>query len=136
MPASTNERRDEVLRISQRFDDRLRLARASELALCGRLLEAEALLCSGNLPMSDDELDLLARIHVKQGQFDLARRRWGAVTENGTRHVESEECVKVLDQWLDYRYRLLLWRARIAIWGLILLITVWLLIRIAFPSGT
>lgn len=135
MPAITNERRDEVLRIAQRFDDRLRLARASELALSGRLLEAEALLYPGNLPMSDDELDLLARIHVKQGQYDLARRRWGAVTKNGVRHVESEECVKSLDQWLDHRYRLLLWRIRIAIWSLILLITVWLLIRIAFPSG-
>lgn len=135
MPASRNERRDELQRIVQRFDDRLRLARASELALCGRLLEAEALLCPGNLPMSDDALDLLARIHVKQGQYDLARRRWEAVTKNGTRHVESEECVKTLDQWLDHRYRLLLWRVRFAIWGLILLITVWLLVRIAFPAG-
>lgn len=135
MSASKNESRDEVQRIVQRFDDRLRLARASELASCGRLLEAEALLCSGNLPISDDGLDLLARIHVKQGQFDLARRRWGAVTKNGTRHVESEECVKTLDQWLDHRYRMLLGRVRFAIWGLIFLITVWLLVRIAFPAG-
>ena len=135
MPTITNERRDEVLRIAQRFDDRLKLARASELASCGRLLEAEALLCSGKVPTADDELDLLARIHVKQGQFDLARRRWSAVAKNGERRLESEECIKILDQWLEYRYRLLVWKIRIVIWALIFVITAWLLIRLGFPSG-
>ena len=46
-----------------RFDRKIRLARASELAVSGRLLEAEALLISKErFPDTWDELDLLARI--------------------------------------------------------------------------
>jgi tetratricopeptide (TPR) repeat protein len=59
--------------------DQIRLARATELAQSGRLLEAEAVLArNGELPPKAKELDLLARIAARQGHFDEARRRWNA----------------------------------------------------------
>src|SRR6266404_2590200 len=45
-----------------RFGEELLLARATELAQSGRLLEAEALLTNGRNPESPKEMDLLARI--------------------------------------------------------------------------
>lgn len=98
MPVTTEGCRAEIQQLAKRFDDRLRLSRASELASWGRLLEAEALLCpKGHLPTCADELDMLARIHVKQGQFDLAKRRWEDALKTGDRRVEFEECLKALE---------------------------------------
>jgi tetratricopeptide (TPR) repeat protein len=60
----------------------IRLARATELAESGRLLEAEAVLVqTGKLPDSANELDLLARIAARQGKFDQARQRWNAALQ-------------------------------------------------------
>ena len=60
----------------------IRLARATELAHSGRLLEAEAVLAqNGELPQNASELDLLARIAARQGRFDEARRRWNAAIQ-------------------------------------------------------
>jgi len=60
----------------------IRLARATELAQAGRLLEAEAVLAqNGELPRNASELDLLARIAARQGRFDEARRRWNAAIQ-------------------------------------------------------
>ena len=60
----------------------IRLARATELAQSGRLLEAEALLAqNGELPHHAGELDLLARIAARQGRFHEARRRWNAAIQ-------------------------------------------------------
>ena len=77
MASSLHQRRNKLQSLVKRFDDRSRLASASDLALRGNLMEAEALLCPGmNLPISSDELDLLARIHVRQGLYIQARHRW------------------------------------------------------------
>ena len=134
MPVTNDERHAEVQRLVARFEDRLRLSRASELALWGRLLEAEALLCPGrHLPMSADELDLLARIHVKQGQFDLAKRRWEDALKLGDRRTEFEECLKVLEDWLVFRRRMWIWRVRLAMWAVALFLTIWILVRIWSP---
>jgi hypothetical protein len=63
--------------IIEEFSKRLRLARASELALARRFLEAESLLCGKGLRCSDpDELDLLARIYLKQNGFADAKGAW------------------------------------------------------------
>jgi hypothetical protein len=60
----------------------IRLARATELAQSGRLLEAEAVLAhNGELPHHAGELDLLARIAARQGRFDEARPRWNAAIQ-------------------------------------------------------
>ena len=117
-----------------RFNNRLRLARASELASIGRLLEAEALLCPRrHLPMSADELDLMARIHLKQGQFDLAKRRWEDGLKLVDRRVEFEKCLKVLEEWLVFRKQTWIWRIRLAMCAVALLLTVWIFIRLWSP---
>ena len=135
MPVTTEERRADIQQLTKRFDDRLRLSRASEMASWGRMLEAEALLCpERHLPMSADELDMLARIHVKQGRFDLARRRWEDAVKLGARRAEFEECLKALEDWLAFRQRMLIWQIRFAMWTTALLLTVWMLARIYFAT--
>ena len=59
------------------FALQLRLARSAEMALAGRLLEAEELLMpNGSLPQTAAELDLLAKILVKQKRYAEAQKRW------------------------------------------------------------
>ena len=117
-----DKHRIELQRLVERFEDRLRLARATELATCKRFLEAEALICpGGRQPGTADEFDLLARIHVQQGRFDLAKKRWSGAAMTGERRGEFEECLIVLDEWLDDRERLLLLRIVLGLWLLTLL---------------
>lgn len=118
----------EVSRIVERFEDRLRLARAMEMASSKRLLEAEALLCPGGMmPQSADGLDLLARIYVQQGRFDTARRRWEEALKLGGRQVEFENCLKVLDDFTKqvFRRRQLIWKISLVLLITTLLICVW-----------
>jgi hypothetical protein len=118
-----------------RFNNRVRLARASELALMGRTLEAETLICPGrHLPMSSDELDLLAKIHVRQGRYDQARKRWEDAVRIGDCRALYEERIKVLDDWLGYRHRMLVWRIKLGIWLVAVSISVWVLVRISSPN--
>ncbi len=129
MANPSNERHTEARRIITRFEDQLRMFRASELASWGHLLEAEALLCHGkDLPTSADELDRLARIHVKQGKYDLARRRWEDAAKIGNQRAEFEECLKVLENWLAFRHRMWIWKIKLAISVAVLLLSVWILI--------
>jgi hypothetical protein len=135
MPSNIDERRAEMQGLTKQFDDRLRLSRASELASWGRLLEAEAMLCPGrHLPMSADELDLLARIHVKQSQYELARKRWQDAIKIGERRVEFEECIRALDLWLEHREQMWIWRIRLCMYLVAILLALWLLIRLGLLS--
>lgn len=114
MTVSADRRIPEFQLIANEFDQRLRLSRSSELARDGRLLEAEAMLCpGGKLPGSVLEFDLLARIHVRQGRFEDARRRWrdAAKLDGSPSH---DECIELLDHWLEYRHRVVLWRLKLA----------------------
>jgi|688.fasta_scaffold224571_2 hypothetical protein len=116
MSTKVDERLSELRRLAKQFDDRMKLARASELARDGRLLEAEGVLCQGKgLPQSVDELDLLARIHVRQGRYEDARRRWrdAAKLDGGQSH---DGCIEALDGWLEYRHKVVLWRLTLAGW--------------------
>ena len=75
----------------------IRLARATELAQSGRLLEAEAVLAqNGELPRNASELDLLARIAARQGRFDEARRRWNAAIQIEPGNEIYRQCVEHL----------------------------------------
>ena len=132
-----NVHRVEIQQMARRFEDRLRLARASELASYGHLLEAESLLCPGmHLPMSTEELDLLARVHVQQGRFDLARKRWEDAAKTGNRRAEFEECIKVLDDWQEFRYQMLIWWTRLGLNLAAILLSAWILIRLGLFSST
>lgn len=75
----------------------IRLARATELAQSGRLLEAEAVLAqNGELPRNASELDLLARIAARQGRFDEARRRWNAAIQIDPGNEIYRQCLEHL----------------------------------------
>jgi tetratricopeptide (TPR) repeat protein len=75
----------------------IRLARATELAQSGRLLEAEAILTdNGKLPDNAGELDLLARIAARQGRFDEARRCWNAAIQLAPENEIYARCIEHL----------------------------------------
>jgi hypothetical protein len=116
MIKTVDERLNELHRLGIQFDNRMKLARASELARDGRLLEAEGVLCQGKgIPQTVTELDLLARIHVQQGRFEDAKRRWRDAAKLDGSHTH-DECIEVLDRWLDYRHKVVLWRLTLAGW--------------------
>lgn len=118
-----------------RFDDRVRLARASELATRGHLLEAEALLCPGlQLPSSPVELDLLARIHVQQGQYAQAQRRWEDALKISEQRDEYEECIKVMNNWLESRQQTLIWQIRLGLIAVAIILSFWVLCRLGLFS--
>ncbi|HSI86335.1 MAG: hypothetical protein ACAI35_13130 [Candidatus Methylacidiphilales bacterium] len=63
--------------IVRNYSLRLRLARSAELALAGSLLNAEdVLMPDGKIPETAEELDLLARILVRQERYAEAETRW------------------------------------------------------------
>ena len=78
------------------------------------------------MPQSADGLDLLARIYVQQGRFDLARRRWEEALKVGGRLVEFENCLKVLDAYTGqvFRRRLMIWKITLVLLIATLLICV------------
>ena len=133
-PISIETRQRELQRIVQQFESRMLLARAAELASAGRLLEAQVLLCPNEAtPKSADELDLLARIYVKQGRNDLAKRRWEEAMKSGERGAEFVDCLKVLENYQEqlhqeqvYRHKLMLWAIKLALWVIALLFYLWL----------
>ena len=135
MPTPIEQRPTELRKIAKRFEDRLRIARASELASFGRLLEAEAHLCPDlQIPMSAAELDLLARIYVKQRKYGQARKRWEDAVKAGDRGSDYVECIKALDDWLDYRNRMLIWKLKLGFLSLAILLTIWILARNVFTT--
>lgn len=83
-----------------RFSEQLLLARATELARCGRLLEAEALLTNGREPQSAKEMDLLARIAAQGHRYEQAERWWTAA---GERDPENQEYPKGLGALVEER---------------------------------
>jgi hypothetical protein len=123
----------EVDHLVREFDERLRLAHASELASGNRLLEAMALLCQeGAGKASAAELDLLARINVRQCLFAEARKRWEqAIAREESRRGEFEQCLQVLEvyrtQW--FKRRMIEWWVTLALLVVSLGIGIWTLIR-------
>lgn len=81
------------------FEKRLRMARASELAILHHYTRAEAILCEVGLSnASSEELDLLARIHVRQRRFKDAKQRWElAIERDANKRDMYEACLQVLE---------------------------------------
>ncbi len=131
MPGNRNS--TEIKRLVREFDERLRLARASELASGNRLLEAEEVLCpEGTGSAGASELDMLARLHVRQNRFADARRRWEqAASRDETRRAEFEECLRVLDDYLARltKRRLIEWRVSVVMLVVSVLLVIWSLLR-------
>jgi hypothetical protein len=73
----TNKDEDSSISLVDAYLRSFRLARASDLAMSHRFLEAEGLICEKGLTNLDsDHLDLLARIYVRQNRFLEARDAW------------------------------------------------------------
>ena len=109
----------EVEDLTRDFSRRLKVARAAELARAGRLLKAEALLCpTGTAPKNCEELDLLARILVRQKRFVEAHRVWRQAFETGNEKERIRRCVVVLQDHFDRHTRRLrfLWALGFALW--------------------
>ncbi len=122
----------EVSRLVLKFDEQLRMHRASELAACNRLLEAAALLCpAGRNASSAAELDMLARINVRQRRFAEAQKCWEqAITRDSDKKGECEQCLQVLEVYSAqcYRRRVIEWWIALSLLALSLVISIWTLI--------
>lgn len=102
-----------------KFNDRQMLARASDLALAGHLVEAEALVrgdCEKRLTPAG--FDLIARIRVSQGQFERAQEYWEKSLEEGG---DKKQILNCLDTLADYQKlilerRLLFWKLGLCLW--------------------
>ena len=89
-----------------RFDRKIQLARASELALSVRLLEAEALLISKEqFPDTWEELDLLARIRVRQGKLADALKLWGRGATIPTHSSRAHACIASLQNYAAAKFK-------------------------------
>jgi hypothetical protein len=114
----------EVEDLTSQFSRRIRLARAVELARAGRLLKAEALLCpTGTASKNCEELDLLARILVRQKRFVEAHRLWRKAFETGNERERIRRCIVVLQDHVDRNARRmrLLWSVGFALWVMLLI---------------
>lgn len=121
--------------IIHRFDCEIRLARASELALAGRLLEAETLLVSRDrFPDTWGELDLLARIRVREGKLADALKLWGRGACIPTHSSYARARLVSLENYAAARFRrqqqifILLW----ALWTSAVVAVITLVVRRAF----
>ena len=126
---------DGVTAMIDRFDRRMLLARASELALSGRLLEAEVLLVSKErFPNTWEELDLLARVRVREGKFAHALKLWGRGAAIPTRSLRAHACIASLQRYAAAKFKrdgqifILLW----ALWSSAVFVVVALVMSKAF----
>jgi hypothetical protein len=130
----------QIAQLLLEFDGRLRLARAAELALCNRMLEAEALLCPEGFTNANAlELDLLARIHTRNNCFVEARRCWDrAISVDQGNRAKFEECVRLLDDYCVHfmRRRKIEWWFTLALLISSLAIGLWTLLRSNFMTPT
>jgi hypothetical protein len=109
--------------VLSRFLEQLLLARATELARSGRLLEAEALLTSGRGPQSPKEMDLLARIAAQGHRYEQAKRLWTAARAGDPENQEYPRGMGALAEERKKQERIqkaLLWASM----GVIVLLTV------------
>jgi hypothetical protein len=89
-----------------RFNQEIQLARASELALSGRLLQAEALLVSKErFPNTWEELDLLARIRVREGKLADALQLWGRGATIPTHSSRAHACIASLQNYAAAKFK-------------------------------
>ncbi len=79
--------------------DRVRYARAAELARSGNYAEAEGLLSpNGQQPSAAHECDLLARIAVHRGELEKARKLWETALTKDPQNASYRECLAGLKQ--------------------------------------
>ena len=134
MAASLQHGPNDLRQVLQKFDERLRLARASELALLNHLQRAEEVLCAGGISKaSAAELDLLARIHVRQGRFEDARKRWQqAIDRDEESRSKFEECLRELETFSakQMKRRQIEWLLTLTLLSASILMGLWILVQL------
>jgi|GEM_PF-1702771 len=115
----------------ERFNDRLRLARASELALAGRYIEAEALVLGGGNRPSYEGYDLLARIQVRNGRFQKAKASWRKSLETGGNEEKIRTYLATLAGHEErvFKKRVLVQRLTLLLWILVTYLAAWICFR-------
>ncbi len=97
---------DGLLEVVVRYNRRIRLARASELALSDRLLEAESLLVSEErTPSSWEDLDLLARIRIREGRYRDALELWRTGATIPKHMSRAHRCIASLQNYAEIKFR-------------------------------
>ena len=121
-----------ITRAITRFDDRLRLARASELALAGRFIEAEALIMTDCHRPSHEGYDLLARIQVRQGRLQQAQGTWEKSLETGGCKKNIEPCLVTLADHQEnvLKRRILFWKLNLFLWAIITCLAIWIYLNL------
>jgi tetratricopeptide (TPR) repeat protein len=129
----------QIRKTLEAFDERLRLARAAELASCGRLIEAEAILQENKAHRdSAKSWDMLARLSVRLHRFDAAKRRWENALELADNDLKQaiRESLNVLEsyqaQWL--KRQTIIWWMTLSLLGLSFVIGVSTLVRLMLPA--
>jgi hypothetical protein len=115
----------EVEVLTREFSRRLRVARAAELARAGQILKAEALLCpTGTAPKNCEELDLFARILVRQKRFVEAHRVWRKAFERTKERERILGCVRALEDYVESytRRKTLAWAVGFALWVILMIV--------------
>jgi len=134
MAASFQHGPNDLRQVLQKFDERLRLARASELALLNHSQRAEEVLCAGGISKaSAAELDLLARIHVRQGRFEDARKRWQqAIDRDEESRSKFEECLRELETFSakQMKRRQIEWLLTLTLLSASILMGLWILVQL------
>jgi len=113
---------------AREYEDKLRRARATELALAGRFMEAESLFHQHPLDVAD--LDLLARIQVRRGRLEAARHTWQQAISMNDSSTALKECLSTLEVYRTARYQrhLLIWRIGLGVWLILLMAFTWWLV--------
>jgi tetratricopeptide (TPR) repeat protein len=82
-----------------------RLSLASELAICGKLSQAERLLVKGDrYPRRLKDLDLLAKIYIKKGQYAIAHQIWTESLKISDEPEQINEKLKALEGYSKEMY--------------------------------
>jgi hypothetical protein len=125
MSEAQDQLSNQVEELTREFSRRLKVARAAELACAGRLLKAEALLCpTGTAPKNCEELDLLARILVRQKRFIEAHRVWRKAFERTQERERILGCIRALEDYFESygRQKTLVWAVGFALWVILMTI--------------
>lgn len=129
--------RDLAAKLEQ-YSSQLRIARASELAALGHYeLAADILTGNQRRRLDHEELDTLARIHVRSGDFQSAADCWSKALSKAppTEAKEYEACLSSLEQWLRHKQDLLVWKLRFIMWLLAAGTATWLIFRLMTSKG-
>ena len=61
-------------------------------------------------------------------------RRWEDASKVSDRRAEFDECIDVLNDWIAFKRRVLIWKIRLGLWLVAVFLSIWVLVRIGSSS--